>query len=83
MGCRNSARAIVTAACNSSSIEEDPRERRVRDLEDFIKGRHEEFSAMGAALEDAQREIARLNEQVAKVRERNAKLRGRLDESGS
>ena len=71
---------IVT---NSSSIEEDPRERRVRDLEDFIKGRHEEFSAMGAALEDAQREIARLNEQVAKVRERNAKLRGRLDESGS
>lgn len=70
---------IVT---NSSSITEDPRERRVRDLEDFIQGRHEEFTLMAQALEEAQREIVRLNEQNAQVRERNQTLRRRLDKKG-
>ena len=79
---------IVT---NSSSIDEDPRERRVRDLEDFIQGRHEEFSKMVDALDVAQGEIERLNEhigtlndQIARVRERNQKLkqRSRSDETG-
>lgn len=70
---------IVT---NSSTIEEDPRERRVKDLEAFIDGRHEEFSRMEEALVIAQNEIERLNEetvkwrdQVSAVRARNQKLR--------
>jgi hypothetical protein len=74
---------IVT---NSSSIVEDPRDRRVRDLEGFIEGRHEEFSRMEKALEVAQREIERLNEevgrwrdQVTSVKARNQKLRAQLE----
>ncbi|CUR60920.1 putative glycosyltransferase-like protein [metagenome] len=77
---------IVT---NTSSIVEDPRDRRVRDLEDFIQQRGEEFTTMVDSLEVAQAEIDRLNEhigtlneQIVRVRERNQKLRSRLDETG-
>lgn len=63
---------IVT---NTSTIEEDPRDRRVRDLEEFISGRDEEFNQTLAALDDYRAEVARLQEQVAKVRARNRALR--------
>ncbi len=74
---------IVT---NSSSIEEDPRDRRVRDLETFIEGRHEEFSRMEDALGIAQREIERLHadvgqwrDQATSIKARNQKLRAQLE----
>lgn len=71
---------IVT---NSSTIEEDPRDRRVRELEGFIEGRHEEFTRMAEALQAAEQEVVRLTERVEAVRARNRKLRGRAGESGS
>jgi hypothetical protein len=66
---------IVT---NISTITEDPRERRVRDLEQFIEDRHAEFTSMAEALEAAQQEVLQLQERLDTARARNRKLRGKL-----
>lgn len=63
---------IVT---NTSTIAEDPRDRLVRDLEERIRGRDEELDQTLAELDDYRGEVARLQEQVAKVRARNRALR--------
>jgi hypothetical protein len=80
---------IVT---NNSTIEEDPRDRRMRELEEFIDARHADVTNMKNAFDEAQRdisslsdnlqeahrEIGRLNETLDVVRSRNKKLRRRL-----
>lgn len=73
---------------NTSTIEEDPRDARVRDLEAFVARGHEEHVRMSEAIDVARVEIDRLHgelaratEQIASTRERNAKLRSRLRES--
>lgn len=78
---------IVT---NTSTIEEDPRDRRIGDLEVFIEGRHEEFSRMADSLDIAQQEIERLHgeigawrDQVTSIKARNQKLREQLQDRDS
>lgn len=73
---------------NTSTIEEDPRDARVRDLEAFVARGHEEHVRMSEAIDVARveidrlhRELAHATEQIALTRERNAKLRSRLRES--
>lgn len=75
--------AEIPIVTNSSTIEEDPRDRRVRELEAFIEGRHEEFTRMAEALEAAEQEVVRLTGMVERVRTRNRKLRGRSGEPDS
>jgi hypothetical protein len=62
---------------NSSTIETDPRDTRIKALEKVLDGRDQQVADLGAALEGARHEIVRLSEQVAKVRARNRRLRRR------
>lgn len=78
---------------NSSTIDEDPRDRRVRDLEEFINSRHDDVTTLAAelgkaqqdvaqlsgSLHEAQQEIGRLNEDLRSARGRNRKLRRNLE----
>lgn len=76
--------AEIPIVTNTSTIEEDPRDKRVRELEAFVAAQHEEFSSMVEALDIAQAEIDRLNGELGRSREllenaraRNRKLRRR------
>lgn len=75
--------AEIPIVTNSSTIEEDPRDRRVRDLEQFIEGRHAEFTSMAEALAAAEQEVLRLQERLENVRARNRKLRGKQPDEES